>query len=86
MVGKAAIFLYKTDSALGLLDNLISNPEARGTSEAIDAVMLAALADGKAEGIQAVMSTSAHGPSAQRAQRLGFDLHPSTFQVLTKRL
>ncbi len=81
--GKAAIFLYKTDSSLGLLENLISNPKD-SDSEAIDAVVTSILEDAKEMGIKFIMCTTSLPAVISRAARLGFLVNPTPSTILLK--
>lgn len=67
--GKAAIFLYKTDSDVGFIENLICNKEVdkQSASEAIDACVTAIEKDAKTMGIKVLHCSTTIFEVAKRA-------------------
>ncbi len=78
--GHAAIFLYKTNSAVCYLEMLIANPDVDADS-AIDAVITAGLIEAQKLGFKVVLASSNKPQVIERVQRLGFHAEPAYTQV-----
>ncbi len=78
--GKAAIFLYKTDSSVGFLENLICNREVnkQDVSEAIDACVLDIEKDAKSMGISLIVCSTQLQSVIDRAKSFGYSSKPNT--------
>lgn len=86
--GVCAIFLYKTDSQVGLIESLIVNPEASKevTSEAIEECVRALEAQAQSLGLSTLICMT-HIPGVkERAEKLGFSAERRRYQLLTKRI
>jgi hypothetical protein len=72
--GVACGFLYRTDSAVALLEAFITNPAAtlRRRSAAVDEITLALLAQARGSYVMAICTA---GGTARRAPRHGFRRH-----------
>lgn len=84
--GKAALFLYKTDSKLGFAENLVSNPKEKDSSEAINACVAAIESDAKEAGIEIINSFSCIGRVNKIAERLGYKVSEDSYRRISKRL
>lgn len=86
--GVAAGFLYVTDSAVGWIENLISNKatsvEERNT--ALDLVVQAALSHAKSIGLECVVGFTELAPVADRAEKLGFARSAKPYTFVSRRL
>ena len=73
--GVAACWLIKTDAGLGIIDAMVTNPEAPAShrSAAIDLVTTAILAEARRSGLGAVLGiTENQGLVARAVERHGF--------------
>lgn len=79
--GKAAVFLYMTNSAVCYLEMLISNPEAEA-NQAIDDVIKRGIEEARALGFKVVIASSNKRSVIERVQDLGFSASPGYVQVI----
>ncbi len=86
--GVAAAFLYKTDSRVGFIENLISNPDANPgvSSEAIDLCVLAIAEEARRLGFEFLWGSTFIPGVVERAKRLGFVARPERLTLITLRL
>lgn len=72
--GKAAGFLYRTDSSLAWIEGLVASPDLKGEERApvIDAVVKAICAEGRRLGFRLLMGYTVLDAVVKRAERLGF--------------
>ena len=72
--GKAAGFLYRTDSSLAWIEGLVAAPELsrEERAPAIDAVVVAVCDEARRLGFKVVMGYTQLDAVVSRAQRLGF--------------
>ncbi len=72
--GKAAGFLYRTDSSLALIENLVASPELRPEerSAAVDAIVLAVSDEARRLGFKMLLGYTQLDAVVKRAVRLGF--------------
>lgn len=84
--GVCAIFLYKTDSDIGFLENLISNPRAdkKVASQGIDLCISAIEKDAKELGVALLWSTTCISGVVERAERLGFHVQKRVYKLILK--
>ena len=81
-------FLYQTDSGVAIMEGLISSPEShpQKRDEALDAVTEALCAEAQKLGFHVVYGFTSNARVSTRGQRLGFNLQPDTFSLLTRRV
>lgn len=86
--GKCAILLYKTNSAVGFLEGLITNPEVhpRELNAPIDACIAAIEMDAKNEGIEFLWCSTFIPGIVFRAKKHGFSIMKESYKLITKRL
>jgi hypothetical protein len=72
--GKAAVFLYSTDSSLATLEHAITMRDAEGHTEAIHAICDALIADAKAAGFTKLYVYCGNQHAVRRALAVGFGL------------
>lgn len=87
--GYCAVFLYQTDSSVGFLENLASNPEVSGSPEldrALDCCLEAIQNDAKHLGVDLLVSSTMIPAVVARVERLGFSAHPERYRQITKEL
>lgn len=86
--GVAVVFLYRTDSKLGFIENLISNPVVKYplASEAIEACIEAIQKDAIDEGITHLWGVTFIPGVADRAKKQGFSVQKERYKLVTKRL
>lgn len=82
--GKAAVFLYKTNSAICYLESLISNPDAENTDEAIDQVIQAGIKQAKVDGYKLILASSNRDYVIKRVSKLGFKDFEGYSQLVLK--
>lgn len=72
--GKAAGFLYRTDSSISWIDSLVASKEAtkEERNEALDAVVLALREEARRGGFKVMMGYTLFQVVVDRAERLGF--------------
>ncbi len=72
--GVAALFMYRTDSSVAILEGLIANPEAslRERSAATTALVEGLVKTAKEEGFRHVIASTKSEGVQRRASRLGF--------------
>ncbi len=75
--GKAAGFLYQTDSNIAWIENLVAAPGLgkKERSELIDAIVLAVAAEARRRGFAALVGFTELDAVKERAERLGFAYH-----------
>jgi hypothetical protein len=82
--GKAAGFLYRTDSSIALIENLVAAPglsrEERG--EAVDAIVTAVIERAKELGFDMLVGYTVLDVVVKRAQRFGFRHVAQGFHVI----
>lgn len=78
--GKAAIFLYKTDSSVGFIENLICNREVNkhDVNEAINACVSDIEKDAKAMGINLIICSTNLQSVIDRSKIFGYSSKPNT--------
>jgi hypothetical protein len=86
--GVAAGFLYRTDSSVGMIHCLTSNPTATSAQrhEALDAVVEALLAASRHVGVKHLLCFSSDSSVIARSARHGFDRHPEPHIVITQEI
>ena len=86
--GKAAGFLYRTDSCLAWIESLVASPDIKGAErgQAIDAVVLAVCEEGRRLGFRILMGHTVLDAVVQRAQRLGFIYVQGGFHMIAMSL
>jgi hypothetical protein len=86
--GVCAAFLYLTDSKVGFLENMISNPAVDRTvsSDALDSCVRAIEQDAKSAGVQLLWSSTCLPAVLERADRLGFVVQKRAFKLILKGL
>jgi hypothetical protein len=86
--GKCALFIYKTDSKVGFMESLISNPCSSPSDipEAIDLCVQALEKDALDLGIQFIISSSFLPIVADHAKRNGYIVRPESYKLLVKEL
>lgn len=72
--GKAAAFLYLTDSSVAWIENLVAAPglSREERSQAVDAVVMAAIDRARELGVELVMGYTRLDAVVQRVARFGF--------------
>ena len=86
--GVCAIFLYSTDSCVGFIENLITNPEAdpKTVTEAVSRVVTGIEADAKAKGMKLLRSSTYIPGVMKRAKNLGFQVSKENYKLLEKEI
>lgn len=86
--GKAVIFLYKTDSAAGFIENLICNPQEdkKSVSEAIDACVSAIEKDAKEMNIRLLVCSTSLNSVKNRALNSGYTVVGGNLTQLAKEI
>jgi hypothetical protein len=84
--GHAAVFLYRTDSQVGFIENLISNPDARSASDAIDLCLEAIEQDAQDLGVSLLWGSTYIPGVADRVRRRGFRVSNREYRLVTKEL
>ncbi len=82
--GKAAGFLYRTDSSLAWVESLIASKEVpkEERSRALDAVVLALCREAKRLGFKTVLGSTQLEAVVKRAQRLGWSYVGGGFHLI----
>ena len=72
--GKAAGFLYRTDSSMAMIENLVASPELprEERSAAVDAIVLAVADEARRLGFKTLIGSTVLDVVVSRAERLGF--------------
>lgn len=82
-------FVYQTDTPIGFLSDMTSNPEMRFApemQEAFDALWDALEKDAKEHHIQVLKGDTKLDQVAKRAEAKGFFIFPDTYRILMKGL
>lgn len=82
--GKAAGFLYRTDSSIALIENLVAAPglSREERSEAVDAVVTAVIERANELGFEMLVGYTVLDVVVKRAQRFGFRHVAQGFHVI----
>lgn len=82
--GKAAGFLYRTDSSLCWIESLVASKQLskEERSEALDAIVMALARDARRLGFKTMMGLTQLEAVVQRALRLGFVYVDGGFRVI----
>lgn len=84
--GKAAGFLYRTDSSMAMIENLVAAPglgrEER--DQAVDDIVLAICAEAARLGFKMLVGTTVLEAVVKRAERLGFVYAGGGFHMVVK--
>lgn len=86
--GYAAGWIYRTDSRLGYIDNLISNPDADAaeTDRAIDCVAKALMCDAQEYGVKQLQAMTFIPGISARAKALGWSVGEKSYKLMAKGL
>ncbi|WP_426752965.1 hypothetical protein [Myxococcus sp. Y35] len=86
--GKAVGFLYRTDSCIAMIENLVAAPglSKEERSEALDLVVKAIMAEAKKLGFTLLMGYTQLDAVVKRAERLGFTHADSGYHIVAVRL
>jgi hypothetical protein len=86
--GKAAGFLYRTDSAVAWIENLVASPglSREERSQAIDAIVKAVSTEARRLGFKMLLGYTVLDAVVKRAQRLGFSHAEGNFQLVVLQL
>lgn len=86
--GKAAGFLYRTDSSLAMIETLVAAPglSKEERSEAVDLVVAAISEESARLGFQVLVGYTQLDAVVKRAERHGFIYVDGGFHVIAKRL
>ncbi len=81
-------FLYKTDSSVALIENLIANPEEsrENRDEALDIVVSSILDEAKKLGYRSITGITRLEPVLKRAFKHGFNNMPHLYAVVSRGL
>lgn len=86
--GKAAGFMYRTDSSLALIDNLVAAPglseEERG--QVVDAILAAICLEAARLGFKLLLGYTVLDAVVKRAERFGFAHVASGFHLVAMKL
>ena len=84
--GKAAVFLYKTNSAVAYIDLLISNPEVplSESQAALDLVVKACIDEAKKLGSKMLLGQTNRNYVAERAMNHGMAVYPNYYMLLLR--
>lgn len=84
--GHAAIFLFRTDSGLCYVENLITNPDVTidVALKAMDLCMDAIMEDAKDEGFKAIRFSTFIPGVLEHGKKRGFQIHPRAHKIMTK--
>lgn len=86
--GVCAVFLYLTDSSVGFIENLISNPDAEpeAITEGISACVKSLEEDAKENHVRFMWGSSFIPGVAKRAKDLGFQVSRGKYILISKGL
>ncbi|GHG84957.1 hypothetical protein [Comamonas sp. JC664] len=86
--GKAAGFLYRTDSSLALIENLVAAPglSKEERNEAVDLVVAAICKEATRLGFKILLGTTQLDAVVKRAEKHGFIYVDGGFHVIALRL
>jgi hypothetical protein len=86
--GYAACFLYKTDSSVAILENLISEPKCKPheRDHALDLVILGCMAEAFRSGFSVVQGFTPLRKVRARMEKLNFKVSEKTFELVSRRL
>lgn len=86
--GKAAGFLYRTDSSLALIENLVAAPglSKEERNVALDAVVVAVCEEAARQGFKILMAYTLLDAVVKRAERLGFLYVSGNYHLLARPL
>lgn len=84
--GKAAGFLYRTDSSIAWLEGLVAAPglEREERSQAIDAVVTALLSEAQRLGFKTLMAYTLLDAVVKRSERFGFTYVSGGFHLIAR--
>ena len=86
--GKAVGFLYRTDSSLALIENLVAAPglSREERSEAVDAIVAAVCAEAAKQGFKMLLGYTVLDAVVKRAERFGFIYVAGNFHLVARPL
>jgi hypothetical protein len=86
--GKAAGFLYQTDSSIAWIENLVAAPTLgkEERNELIDLIVLAVGEEARRRGFKVLLGYTVLDAVVKRAQRLGFDYVGGGFHLIALHL
>jgi hypothetical protein len=86
--GKAAGFLYRTDSSIAWIEGLVAAPglEREERSQAIDAVVLAIISEAQRLGFKTLLGYTLLDAVVKRAERTGFTYVGGGFHLIARPL
>jgi hypothetical protein len=86
--GKAAGFLYKTDSSVAMIEGLVAAPgvEREARDQAVDAIVQAVIAEAQRLGFKTLTGTTVLEAVVKRAERNGFVYVGGNFHVIIRPL
>ncbi|AEI68032.1 hypothetical protein [Corallococcus macrosporus] len=86
--GKAAGFLYRTDSSLAMIENLVAAPglSKEERNEAVDLIVAAICTESARLGFKILLGTTQLDAVVKRAEKHGFIYVDGGFHVIAKRL
>jgi hypothetical protein len=82
--GKAAGFLYRTDSSLAWIESLVAAPDLpkEERTQVVDLIVLAVCHKAKELGFRLLMGYTVLDAVVKRAERLGFDTVDGNFRLV----
>jgi hypothetical protein len=88
VVNKCALFLYKTDSDVGFVENMISSPDSEKSEipEALDLCFAGLDLDAKEMGVRFLFGSSFIPAVADHAKRNGYIVKPESYRLLAKEI
>jgi hypothetical protein len=86
--GVCAAFVYRTDSNVGFIESLVSNPDCdyEKLGEAIKSVVAALEKDAARAGILYLVGSTFIPGIVERVKDMGFEIKPEKYKLFTKRV